>query len=86
VNFHLAAMRRAEDAARSVSVRRSVGSIPADELAEAKAVQSSYYLLAAAHRGAARRLDRPRRIRVRAQRIVWPVARIVLRVRRAVAA
>ncbi|MFF7576846.1 hypothetical protein ACFZBE_17950 [Streptomyces sp. NPDC008061] len=84
VNYHLAAMRRAEGAARSISVRRSVGSMPADELAEAKAVQSSYYRLAAAHRSAARRLGRPQRIRAHIQGALWPVTRIVRSVRRAV--
>ncbi|MGY4902543.1 hypothetical protein [Streptomyces sp. 900116325] len=83
-NYHYAAMRRAEGAARSISVRRSVGSMPAGELNEAKAVQSSYYRLAAAHRSAAHRLERPQRIRARIGRILWPVTRIVRSVRRSV--
>lgn len=85
-NWHYASMRCAELAARSISVRRSVGSIPADELEAAKAVQTSYYLLAAAHRSAARRLERPQRIRARVERVLWPVTRIVRNVRRAVTA
>lgn len=83
---HYAHMRCAEQAARSISVRRSVGSIPAGELEQAKAVQSSFYLLAAAHRQAAHRLERGERIRVRVEAIVRPVARIVRSVRRAVTA
>lgn len=57
-NSHYAAMRRYENAARSISVRRSVGSIPADELEQAKATQSSFYLMAAAYRSAGRRRER----------------------------
>ena len=56
--YHFAAMRRAEDAARGISIRRSTGSIPADELDKAKAAQNSYYLLAAAHRSAAHKRER----------------------------
>ncbi|WP_030917379.1 hypothetical protein [Streptomyces sp. NRRL B-24720] len=83
-NWHYAAMRRAESAARSISVRRSAGLMSADELAEAKAVQASYYRLAAAHRSAAHRLERPQRIRARIGRILWPATQIVRSVRRAV--
>lgn len=83
-NWHYASMRCAEDAARSISVRRSVGSVPAGELETAKAVQSSYYLLAAAHRSAARRLERGERIRIRVERVVRPVVRGALRLHRAV--
>lgn len=86
VRFHLAAMRRAEDAARSISVRRSVGAVPAGELDDARALQESYFLLAAAHRSAARRLERPQRIRLRVELALRPIVRIGLRVRRAVTA
>lgn len=61
VRSHYAAMRRYENAARSISVRRSVGSIPADELEQAKVTQTSYYLLAAAYRSAGRRRERAER-------------------------
>ena len=60
-NFHFAHMRCAENAARSLSVRLQVGSIPADEKNAAKEQRRAYYLLAAAHRSAARK-------RVRAER------------------
>lgn len=83
-NWHYAAMRRAESAARSISVRRSVGSIPAGELEAAKAVQNSYYLLAAAHRNAAHRLERGERMRIRIERAMLPVTRVVRNVRWAV--
>jgi hypothetical protein len=72
---HYAHARCAEDAARSISVRRSVGSIPASELDEAKAVQSSYYLLAAAYRSAAHRLERGERFRIRLEAILRPAGR-----------
>jgi hypothetical protein len=85
-NWHYAAMRRYENAARGISVRRSVGSIPVAELDAAKAVQTSYYLMAAAHRNAAHRLERGERIRIRVEAIVRPVTRIVRSVRRAVTA
>lgn len=59
---HYAAMRRYQQAASNISVRlsvrRSVGSIPADDLAAAKAQQDSYYRLAAAYRNAGRRRER----------------------------
>jgi len=74
-NWHYASMRCAEDAARSISVRRSVGSVPAGELEAAKAVQASFYLLAAAHRRAAHRLERGERIRARVERVVRLVTR-----------
>ena len=61
VRSHYAAMRRYENAARSISVRRSVGSIPADELEQAKAAQTGYYLMAAAYRSAGRRRERVER-------------------------
>jgi hypothetical protein len=79
-------MRCAEQSARSISVRRSVGSIPADELDAAKAVQTSYYLLAAAHRNSAHRLERGERLRIRLERALRPVTRIVHSARRAVTA
>jgi hypothetical protein len=77
-------MRCAEDTARSISVRRSVGSIPAGELEAAKAVQTSYYLLAAAHRAAARRLERGQRLRLRVGLALRPVFLLVSDVRWAV--
>lgn len=64
-NYHYARMRCAEDAARSLSVRHSVHTvlggltgIPREQQAEIAAVRDSYYLLAAAHRSAARRIER----------------------------
>jgi hypothetical protein len=64
--FHYAAMRRAEDAARGLSVqysvRRFAGAFDPDttpeSLAELSAARDSYYLLAHAHRAAARRIER----------------------------
>ncbi|WP_069744748.1 MULTISPECIES: hypothetical protein [unclassified Streptomyces] len=60
--YHYAAMRRAEDAARSLSVRHSIvgflGSEPATDIADMAAVRDSYYRLAAAHRVAARKRER----------------------------
>lgn len=92
VNFHLAHMRCAEDAARSLSVQMSVRGFlagladetSAAEFAELKAARTSYYLLALAHRDAARRLERAARIRARVERIVRPVVRLSLRLRRVV--
>lgn len=61
-NFHFAHMRCAEDMARSLSVQTSVrgflGAGSLDAFNEMKAVRDSYYLLAAAHRGAGRRRER----------------------------
>ncbi|MCI3279122.1 hypothetical protein [Streptomyces cylindrosporus] len=58
-NFHYARMRCAEATAARLSVSRG-------ELADAAAVRDSYYLLAAAHRSAARRCEK------RAQRqLAW---------------
>lgn len=93
-NHHLARMRQAEDAARSLSVRLSVRSVvdgfagvaSDDEIAAMKARRDSLYLLAAAHRSAVRRLERPQRIRARVERVLRPVVWIALRVRRAVTA
>ena len=83
---HYAAMRRAEQAARSLSTRHSahivlggLTGITWDEVAEVAAARDSYYLLAAAHRNAARR-------RARIERISRPVARLVDDVRQAVTA
>jgi len=61
-NFHYARMRCAEDAARSLSVQHSVrmftgGSTP-NKIADLRARRDSYYLLAAAHRNAARKRQR----------------------------
>jgi len=90
--FHYASMRNAEQSARSISVQLSVRGFLASladetsaaEFAELKATRTSYYLLALAHRNAARRLERGQRIRSRAERIVRTVARGALRVRRLV--
>lgn len=55
-------MRCAQDTARSFSVQTSVrgflGAASVDELQQLKAARDSYYLLAAAHRNAARRIER----------------------------
>lgn len=93
-NYHYAHMRCAEDAARSISVQLSVRGFlsrltdetSADEFAALKARRDSLYLLAAAHRSAARRLERGERIRIRVERVVRPIVRGVLRVRRVVSA
>lgn len=63
---HYAAMRRYEDAARSLSVQLSVrgfiggfaGEISDNEIAEMKARQDTYYALAAAYRRAGRKRER----------------------------
>jgi hypothetical protein len=61
-NYHYAAMRRAEDAARSLSIQTStrgfLGAGPLDEFNQMKAARDSYYLLAVAHRAAARKRER----------------------------
>lgn len=64
-NYHYAAMRRAEQAARSLSTRHSAHTVLAgltgvtwEEQAETAAARDSYYLLAAAHRSAARKRER----------------------------
>ena len=89
-NWHYAAMRRAESAARGITVRQTfgtaLGEISADEFAEMRAVQDSYYRLAAAHSNAAHRLERRERARIRIERIVRPAARIALHLRRVVTA
>jgi len=86
-NSHFAAMRRYEDAARSVSVRRSAGSIPASELEAAMATQESYYLLAAAYRCAAHRRERAERFAAsRPGTLLRVIGRGVRAVRSAVAA
>lgn len=60
--YHYAAMRRADGTARSISVQTSVrgflGAGSLDEFNRLKAVRDSYYLLAAAHRAAGRRIER----------------------------
>ncbi|MCX4885894.1 hypothetical protein [Streptomyces sp. NBC_00847] len=60
--YHYAAMRRAEGAARGLSVQHSVrmfaGGSTADEIADLRARRDSYYLLAAAHRAAGRKRER----------------------------
>ncbi|MGW7726249.1 hypothetical protein ACWGJ6_23305 [Streptomyces canus] len=92
-NWHYAAMRRAEDAARSLSVRHSTLTVlggligtSRDEASQVAAARDSYYRLAAAHRNAAYRLERRERARIRMERIVRPAVRIALHVRRAVSA
>jgi hypothetical protein len=92
-NWHYAAMRRAEDAARGLSVRHStltvVGGLigtSRDEASQMAAARDSYYRLAAAHRNAARRLERREQLRARVERIVRPTVRIALHLRRAVTA
>lgn len=90
--FHYALMRNAEQSARSISTQLSVRGFlagladetSAAEFADLKATRTSYYLLALAHRNAARRLERGQRIRVRVERIVRPAVRTALRVRRLV--
>jgi hypothetical protein len=92
--FHYASMRNAEQSARSISTQLSVRGFltgladetSAAEFAKLKATRTSYYLLALAHRNAARRLERGQRIRSRVERIVRPVVRGALRVGRAVTA
>jgi len=91
-NWHYASMRCAEDAARSLSVQYSTRRFTAafdpdatpESLAELATVRDSYYLLAAAHRSAARRLERGERIRIRIESLVRPVVRLSLRLRRVV--
>lgn len=84
---HFAAMRRYENAARNISVRRSAGSIPAGELEAAKATQQSYYLLAAAHWHAAHRRERAERFAAsRPGTLLRVIGRGVRAVRSAVAA
>lgn len=78
--FHYAAARSAEDVARGLSLRFTVRSFTggfADEadrvavdLTELEAARDSYSLLAAAHRAAARRLERGRRLRSLICRVV----------------
>lgn len=93
-HFHYASMRNAEQSARSLSVQLQARTffhavtdeVSAAEFAELKATRTSYYLLALAHRDAARRLERGQRIRARVERIVRPAVRTALRVRRLVTA
>ncbi|MFJ8727668.1 hypothetical protein [Streptomyces sp. NPDC093269] len=85
-NYHYAAARRAESAARTISVRTSIDGFlhtaPADEIAEARRVMDSHYKLAAAHRQAAHRLERGQRIRNRLSDLVFPLHRLANKVRR----
>jgi hypothetical protein len=64
-NFHYAHMRCAESTARSITVRQAFGAafgaVSADEFAELRTIQDSYYRLAAAHRNAGRRIERRER-------------------------
>ena len=83
-NWHYASMRCAQLAAQALMDDRLDGQpLDGDEYAS-RAAETSYYLLAAAHRSAARRLERGARMRIRLEALVRPVARIVLRVRRVV--
>ena len=78
--FHYAAARSAADVARSLSLRFTVRSFTggfannvdevAAERAELKAARDSYSLLAAAHRAAARRMERVQRLRSLVRRAV----------------
>ncbi|GAA3808694.1 hypothetical protein ACFQ0G_53150 [Streptomyces chiangmaiensis] len=85
-NYHYAAARRAESAARTISVRSSIDGFlhttPADEITEARRVMDSYYKLAAAHRQAAHRLERGQRIRNRLSDLVFPMHCLANKVRR----
>lgn len=90
---HYAAMRRAEQAARSLSTQHSahivlggLTGITWDEVTEVAAARDSYYLLAAAHRSAAKRMERGDRRRARIKRAARPVVRIIGLARRAVTA
>lgn len=89
-NFHYASMRHAEQSARHIAsllpLRRPLGEVAAVEFDELRAAQASFYLLAAAHRAAGHRLERGERFRSRVERVVRPVVRGILRVRRAVTA
>ncbi|HTE57008.1 MAG TPA: hypothetical protein VK698_39415 [Kofleriaceae bacterium] len=77
---HYAAARSAEDVARGLSLRFTVRSFTgrfaddvdavAVERAELKAARDSYSLLAAAHRSAARRMERVQRLRSLVRRAV----------------
>lgn len=64
-NYHYAHMRCAQRTAQSLSARHSahivlgnLTGIPWEQVTEVAAVRDSYYLLAAAHRNAARRIER----------------------------
>lgn len=89
-NWHYAAARRAENAARSLSVRSSVlgftsafgDGTTADERANLRSVRDSYYLLVAAHRAAAHRLERGQRLRYRLSVLTYPAHTVLNRVRR----
>lgn len=89
-NSHYAAARRAENAARSLSVRFSVrsftgqfaGDASPEDRAELAAARDSFYLLAAAHRQAAHRMERGQRTRYRFSVLLWPATRIANKIRR----
>lgn len=87
-NWHYAAARRAENAARSLSVQASVrgflGDLAGtrDEHAKMIAARDSYHQLVAAHRAAAHRLERGQRLRYRISVITFPAHRIANVVRR----
>jgi hypothetical protein len=84
VNYHLAHMRCAQLAAQQLMDDRLDGQpLDGDEHASRDA-EKSYYLLAAAHRSAARRLERGERVRSRVEQVVRPVVRAALRMRRVV--
>ncbi|WP_266508875.1 hypothetical protein [Streptomyces sp. NBC_00878] len=64
-NYHYAEMRCAQRTARSLSARHSahivlgnLTGIPWEQVTKVAAIRDSYYLLAAAHRSAARRIER----------------------------
>lgn len=82
---HYASARRADAAARSISVHRSVGAIPTEDLAAAVLRQESLSLLAAAYRQAARRRERAERLRRCVSGLVRTVVRSFRAVRMAVA-
>ncbi|MEU7338685.1 hypothetical protein [Streptomyces sp. NPDC007074] len=85
-NGHYARMRCAEQAARSLSVRltvrRSVGAISREEFTRMRAAEDSFYLLAAAYRQAAHRMERGQRLRNRVSGLLSPLHRVANSVRR----
>lgn len=89
-NSHYAAARHADAAARSLSVRFSVrsftgqfaGDASPEDRAELAAVRDSFYLLAAAHRQAAHRMERGQRIRYRFSALMFPATRLANKIRR----
>lgn len=87
-NWHYAAARRAESAARSLSVQASVRGFLGDlagtrgDHAKVIAARDSYYLLVAAHRAAAHRMERGQRLRYRLSVLTHPAHKVANRVRR----